>query len=327
MDNSPKVSESAALSVTTLTLSLLVPLHNEADSLVPLVERIDSVLGTLPGIRLEAIFINDGSTDATLEKLLLLRRDYPFIRIVDLSRNFGKEAALTAGLKVATGDIVVPLDADLQDPPELIPQMIEKWRGGYEVVLAKRIDRSSDGWLKRHTARWFYRVHNLLSDSTLPENVGDFRLMDRAVVEALNGLPESKRFMKGLFAWVGFRTAVVEYVRPSRTAGTSKFNGWRLWNFAIEGITSFSTSPLRIWTYLGSVIALLSFSFGLLIVLRVLAYGIDVPGYASLAVAVTFLGGLQLMGIGVIGEYLGRTYIETKRRPPYIIRQVYGPEP
>lgn len=220
----------------------------------------------------------------------------------------------------------MPIDADLQDPPELIPQMIEKWREGYEVVLAKRIDRSADGWLKRQTAQWFYRIHNLVSDSALPENVGDFRLMDRTVVEALNGLPESKRFMKGLFAWVGFRTAVVDYIRPPRTAGTSKFNGWRLWNFALDGITSFSTSPLRIWTYLGSAIALLSFAFGLLIVLRVLAYGIDVPGYASLAVAVTFLGGLQLMGIGVIGEYLGRTYLETKRRPPYIIRRVYGPE-
>lgn len=327
MDNSPGIERTAGVGASALTLSLLVPLHNEADAVGPLLDRLSKVLGARRDLRLEAIFINDGSTDGTLEKLLLLRREHPFIRIVDLSRNFGKEAALTAGLKIATGDVVVPIDADLQDPPELIPQMIEKWREGYEVVLARRIDRSADGWLKRKTAQWFYRIHNLLSDSALPENVGDFRLMDRAVVEALNELPESKRFMKGLFAWVGFRTAVIDYVRAARTAGTSKFNGWRLWNFALEGITSFSTSPLRIWTYLGSAIALLSFAFGLLIVLRVLAYGIDVPGYASLAVAVTFLGGLQLMGIGVIGEYLGRTYLETKRRPPYIIRQVYGPEP
>lgn len=202
--------------------------------------------------------------------------------------------------------------------------MIEKWRGGYDVVVGKRINRDSDSWVKRKSATWFYRIHNKISDPKIPENVGDFRLMDRSVVDTLNELPESRRFMKGLFAWVGFRTSTVEYARPERIAGTTKFNGWRLWNFALEGITSFSTDPLRIWTYLGGVVALFSFLFAIFMVLKVFIYGVDVPGYASVVVAVTFLGGLQLMGIGIIGEYLGRTYIESKRRPIYLVRRIYG---
>ena len=245
------------------------------------------------------------------------------IRIVDLSRNFGKEAALTAGLNTASGDVVVPIDVDLQDPPELILQMIEKWREGYDVVVGKRINRDSDTWAKRKSAAWFYRLHNKISEPKIPENVGDFRLMDRSVVEALNTLPESRRFMKGLFAWVGFKTAIVEYARPERVAGTTKFNGWRLWNFALEGITSFSTDPLRIWLYLGGMVAFISLLFSIFIVLKVLIYGTDIPGYASVVVFVTFLGGLQLIGIGIIGEYLGRAYIESKRRPIYFVRRVY----
>jgi hypothetical protein len=201
--------------------------------------------------------------------------------------------------------------------------MLSRWREGYDVVLGRRIDRVSDTWAKRASAKWFYRIHNLISEPVIPENVGDFRLMDRAVVEALNELPESRRFMKGLFAWVGFRTAYVDYARPERAAGSSKFNGWRLWNFALEGLTSFSTDPLRIWTYVGAAVALASFLYGFTIALKVLIYGVDVPGYASVFVAVTFLGGLQLIGIGVMGEYLGRTYLEAKRRPVYLVRRVY----
>lgn len=195
-----------------------------------------------------------------------------------------------------------------------------------EVVLGRRVNRDTDSFLKRLSARWFYRIHNIIADPELPGNVGDFRLMDRTVVEAVKRLPESRRFMKGLFAWAGFRTTHVEYVRPNRTAGMTKFNGWKLWNFALEGITSFSTAPLRIWSYLGLGVSLVSFVFAVFIALKVVIYGVDVPGYASLMVAVTFLGGLQLTGIGVIGEYLGRVYIESKRRPTYLVRRVLAPE-
>jgi glycosyltransferase involved in cell wall biosynthesis len=272
------------------------------------------------------VFVNDGSTDSTLDRLLLRQRADSRVRIVDLSRNFGKEAALTAGLSVATGQVVVPIDADLQDPPELIPAMIARWREGYEVVLGRRLSRASDSWLKRVAARGFYRIHNTIASPRLPANVGDFRLMDRRVVEALKQLPESHRFMKGLFSWIGFRTAFIDYARSERVAGNSKFSGWKLWNFALEGVTSFSTDPLRIWTYLGLLVSFAAFLYGFIIILDVLLHGVDVPGYASLIVTVTFLGGLQLVGIGVIGEYLGRTYIESKRRPVFLVRHIFEGE-
>jgi glycosyltransferase involved in cell wall biosynthesis len=306
-------------------VSLVVPVYNEAETVGIFLDRVSQEFGCEPSLSLEIAFVNDGSTDGTLERLLDYQQGDRRIRIVDLSRNFGKEAALTAGLQVATGHVVVPIDVDLQDPPELIQAMVAKWRDGYDVVLGRRINRDSDSWAKRVSATWFYRIHNRISDPAIPENVGDFRLMDRAVVDALNNLPESRRFMKGLFAWVGFRTAFVDYARPERTAGSTKFNGWRLWNLALEGLTSFSTDPLRIWTYLGGTVALASFIYGLIIAMRVLVFGVDTPGYASLFVAVTFLGGLQLIGIGVIGEYLGRTYLETKRRPVFLVRHIYEP--
>ena len=204
--------------------------------------------------------------------------------------------------------------------------MIARWRQGYDVVLGRRIDRSTDSRAKRVSATWFYRLHNWIADPAIPENVGDFRLMDRSVVDALKALPESRRFMKGLFAWMGFRTTFVDYTRPQRIAGASKFNAWRLWNFALEGLTSFSTAPLRIWSYIGGAVALLSFLYGLFIVSRVLIHGVDAPGFASIFVAVTFLGGLQLLGIGVLGEYLGRTYLESKRRPVFLVRRIYEPK-
>lgn len=307
-----------------IVLTLVVPVFNESETVSPFVDRVKKVFDAFDWISLDIVFVNDGSTDDTLERLLELKNKHRNIRVIDLSRNFGKEAALTAGLKMASGHVVVPIDVDLQDPPELIIEMIKRWREGYDVVVGKRINRDSDSWAKRKSATWFYRIHNKISDIKIPESVGDFRLMDRSVVEALNELPESRRFMKGLFAWVGFRTAVVEYARPERIAGTTKFNGWRLWNFALEGITSFSTYPLRIWSYIGGVVASISFLFAISIVLKVLLYGVDVPGYASVIVAVTFLGGLQLVGIGIIGEYLGRVYIESKRRPVYLVRRIYG---
>ena len=307
------------------SLSLVVPVFNESETLDLFIDRVAEVFARQPSITIELIFINDGSTDATLEILLARQVADARIKIVDLSRNFGKEAALTAGLQVAIGGVVIPIDADLQDPPEIIPALIAKWREGYEVVLARRTNRQSDSLAKRASAGWFYKVHNRIATPKLPENVGDFRLMDRLVVEALKELPESRRFMKGLFAWVGFRTTSVDYERPGRIAGRSKFTGWKLWNFAIEGITSFSTDPLRVWTYLGFTVSFASLAFAAFIAIRVLIYGVDVPGYASIMVAVTFLGGLQLIGIGVIGEYLGRTYIESKRRPTYLIRRIYQP--
>jgi polyisoprenyl-phosphate glycosyltransferase len=218
---------------------------------------------------------------------------------------------------------VIPIDADLQDPPELIREMVKMWRQGFEVVLAQRTDRSSDGFFKRKTAEWFYRLHNIISDPVIMPNVGDFRLMDRKVVDALKKLPERRRFMKGLFAWVGFRQAVIPYTREVRKSGKSKFSKWRLWNFALDGITSFSTVPLRIWTYLGLAIAAFSFSYGAFIIGRTLLFGRDMPGYPSLITVILFLGGVQLIGLGVLGEYLGRIHNETKGRPIYIVRDKY----
>lgn len=310
----------------SLRLSLVIPIFNEAETVQLFLEKVNQVFDNQRSVSIEFLFVNDGSTDGTLEVLLARQLQDSRIKILDLSRNFGKEAALTAGLYAAIGDVIVPIDVDLQDPPELILEMIVKWREGYEVVLGRRINRESDTWAKRAAANWFYKIHNKIANPKLPENVGDFRLIDRSVVEALKELPESRRFMKGLFAWVGFRTTYVDYVRPERIAGTTKFNGWKLWNFALEGVTSFSTDPLRIWTYLGFIVSLISFIFAIFIVIRVMVSGADVPGYASLMVAITFLGGLQLIGIGVIGEYLGRTYVESKRRPIFLIRQIFQSE-
>jgi len=308
-----------------ITVTLVVPIFNEATTIVLFLQRIQAVFESTPRLKGEVLFVNDGSTDDTLDVILGQRSNFAPLAIhaLDLSRNFGKEAALAAGLAEATGEVVIPIDVDLQDPPELIPVMIEQWEKGYDVVLARRVDRSRDPLMKRLTADWFYRLHNAISDPPLPANVGDFRAMDRTVVDVLKSLPETQRFMKGLFAWVGFRSCLVDYSRPKRSAGQSKFNSWKLWNFALEGITSFSAAPLRMWTYLGGLISLASFIFAATIVVRVWVYGVDVPGYASLMVAVTFFGGIQLIGIGALGEYLARTYMESKRRPLYVIRRRY----
>ena len=297
-------------------------MFDEAEALAPFVARLlPALLATQESF--EIVCVNDGSTDGTLAALLAWRQREPRVRVIDLSRNFGKEAALTCGIDHAQGAAVIPIDADLQDPPELIGEMVRLWRAGFEVVLPQRADRSSDGALKRRTAAWFYRLHNSISDSPIPENVGDFRLLDRKVVEALKSLPERRRFMKGLFAWVGFRQALIPYSRAARQGGSSKFSGWRLWNLALEGITSFSTAPLRVWTYLGLVVALLSFGYGLFIISLVLLTGRDMPGYASLITVVLFLGGVQLIGLGVLGEYVGRLHTEVKQRPIYIVREQY----
>lgn len=302
-------------------VSIIIPFYNEEDNVAATLEEI----GRCVNHELydwEVIAVNDGSSDATLDVLEASRPYNVSLVIVDLSRNFGKEAALSAGLERARGAAVIPLDADLQDPPELLAEMLVLWESGFDVVLAKRIDRSSDGALKRMTARAFYKVINRLSDVEIPNDVGDFRLMDRRVVDVLCSLPETRRFMKGLFAWAGFRTTTVNYTRPERALGTTKFSGWKLWNLALEGITSFSIAPLKIWTYIGFGVALLSFMYGGFIVITTLMFGADVPGYASLASMMLFMSGLQMMGLGVLGEYVGRTYLESKNRPPYVIRSV-----
>jgi glycosyltransferase involved in cell wall biosynthesis len=305
------------------SLSLVVPVFNESESIQYFVNHVVNLFDKSEVVLHEIIFINDGSNDDTLLILKNLKLVFPKIKIIDLSRNFGKEAAISAGLSIASGSLVVPIDVDLQDPPEVIFEMIEKWSHGYDVVIGRRVNRDSDTWIKRLSAEYFYAIHNAISDIQIPRNVGDFRLIDQKVVLILNELPESRRFMKGLFAWVGFKTACVDYVRLKRVAGSSKFNGWNLWNFALEGVTSFSTSMLRIWSYLGIVVAFTAFIFGAWIIGRIFIYGIDVPGYASIIVAVTFLGGLQLVGIGILGEYLGRNYIESKRRPVFIIQNIF----
>ncbi len=303
-----------------VTLSLVVPFFNEQEMVPLFFDRVLPVLDSLQET-FEIVCVNDGSADATLERLLAAKQRCPRIQVLDLSRNFGKEAALTAGLDFCTGQAVIPIDSDLQDPPELIREMLACWREGNEVVLACRSDRASDTPIKRTTAEWFYHLHNLLCDLKIPRNVGDYRLMDRLVVDALKTLPERQRFMKGMFAWVGFKTATVYYTREPRAEGQSKFNGWRLWNFALEGLTSFSTLPLRVWTYLGLVISLLSFVYGSILIAKTILLGRDAPGYTSTIVSVLFLGGVILIGIGVLGEYIGRIYTEVKQRPVYIVRK------
>jgi glycosyltransferase involved in cell wall biosynthesis len=246
------------------------------------------------------------------------------VRAVSFSRNFGKEAALSAGLDHARGEAVIPMDVDLQDPPEVIGQMLAKWREGFDIVNGIRTDRESDSLAKRLTADLFYRTHNRLSVDKIPEHAGDFRLLDRKVVDIIRSMPERTRFMKGLFAWAGFRQASVPYVRQQRQLGATKFNYWKLWSFALDGITSASTVPLRVWSYLGVLVALLALVYAILLIVRTLIWGVDVPGYASLMVAVLFIGGLQLLSLGVLGEYVGRILIEAKQRPLYVIREKLG---
>ncbi|MEP9318843.1 glycosyltransferase family 2 protein [Pseudomonas sp. LABIM340] len=315
------IESKAVFSSEKRKISLVIPFYNEEEGIRNTFHEIEKHIGD-SRYEWEIIAINDGSSDKTLEVLGDIAPSGYTISVVDLSRNFGKEAALSAGLCQATGDAIIPLDADLQDPPSLISDMIQKWEEGYDVVLAKRLDRTSDSVLKRYTAAAFYSVINKMSEVAIPENVGDFRLMDRRVVNVITSLPETRRFMKGLFAWAGFRTTTVEYVRPARAAGDTKFSGWKLWNLALEGVTSFSTIPLKIWSYIGFLVAIGAFGYGALIVIRTLIFGIDIPGYASLISILLFVSGLQMVGLGILGEYVGRIYMESKNRPPFIVRSV-----
>lgn len=300
-----------------MKISLVVPVYNEEAAIPVFYQQVKQVLSDY---ELEVIFIDDGSRDNTELVALGLASQNTDIRVLSFTRNFGKEAALMAGLEHASGDAIVPLDVDLQDPIEVIPLLIEKWQAGADVVLAKRSDRTSDSFLKRATASWFYRLHNRISQPKIEENVGDFRLMSRKTVDDVKRLSENNLFMKGLLSWVGGKTEIVEYARPERAVGDTKFNGWKLWNLALEGVTSFSTFPLRVWTYIGFMIALCAFVYGSWMVVDKLFWGNDVPGYPSILVSILFLGGIQLIGIGVLGEYIGRVYMEAKGRPRYLLK-------
>ncbi|HET7403390.1 MAG TPA: glycosyltransferase family 2 protein [Usitatibacter sp.] len=307
------------------TISIVVPCRNEEHGIAALMSRLEALQRGIAHVRFEVVLVNDGSTDGTLDRMLEAKAGFAGgeVVVVDLSRNFGKEAALSAGLAVCAGEAAIPLDADLQDPPELIAGMVGRWEAGAEVVLARRTDRSSDTWFKRASARAFYAVQNATSDVAIPAHVGDFRLMDRAVVDVINALPENRRYMKGLFAWAGFRTECMDYVRPARASGSTQFNALRLARLALEGLTSFSLAPLRLATVVGAAVALVALVKSAQIAIRTLIYGVDVPGYASIFTAVAFLGGFQLFCLGIIGEYVGRTYLEAKRRPAFVVRRVF----
>jgi len=307
----------------TPLVSLIIPVYNEENSIIPFLTEIRAILENQEE-QFELLFIDDGSTDDTVARLEKAAKEDSSIRILEFSRNFGKEAALTAGLREARGDAVIPIDVDLQDPPSLINDFIRYWKQGYDVVYGERRCRRSDGFVKRKSAEVFYRSFNILSHVKMPANAGDYRLMDRRVVDVVNLLPERNRFMKGIFAWAGFRSIGVPYDRPKRKYGHSKWDYWKLLNFAVGGLMSFTTLPLRVWSYLGAFIALSSIAYGSFIVFWTLLNGRDVPGYASLITVMLFLGGIQLISLGIIGEYIGRIFVEIKQRPVYVIKRKSG---
>lgn len=309
-------------------ISLIIPFYNEGPAVDLFFATMDEVLGKLRQYEFELVCVDDGSRDDTLHRLMAHTRLDPRISVVELTRNFGKEAAMTAGIHHARGSAAIVMDADLQDPPQLIEEMLAAWKNeNADMVLARRADRACDGALKRLTAKWFYRLHNRVANVQIPENVGDFRLLSRPVIDALKALPERQRFMKGLFAWVGFKTTTIDYTRQARTAGKTKFSGWKLWNFALDGVSAFSTMPLRVWTYLGGGVTLVAAAYGVYYLARVLIQGVDVPGYASLLLVILFFGGVQLVSIGILGEYMGRIHEEVKQRPIYLVRAIHQQRP
>lgn len=306
-----------------IDLSIVVPMWNEEESVDIFLERVEPIVESISH-KYEIICIDDGSTDSTYCRLVKHHIRNPCIKVLSLSRNFGKDVALSAGLNYARGAAVVPIDVDLQDPPELIPEMYARKQEGFDVVIATRTSRDDDDWLKRKTAGMFYRVHNSVADISIPNDTGDFRMLDQKVVEVLRSLPERTRFMKGLFAWVGFTTSTIEYERQPRAAGTSKWKYWKLWNFALDAITTSSTLPLRIWTYFGLAISGSAFLFAFYLVVDTMLHGNEQPGYASTMVVVLFLGGINIMATGILGEYLGRVFVEVRNRPLYVVRETHG---
>lgn len=307
----------------TPDISLVAPMYNESEGIDAFFETVIPILDRLTQ-HWEIICVNDGSRDTTLQQLQDHHAREPRIKVINFSRNFGKEAGTTAGIDFSRGKAVIPIDADLQDPPELIAEMVEKWKEGYQVVLATRKARQEDTWFKRSSALMFYRLISAMSEIDIPKNTGDFRLMDRQVVDAIKLLPEKTRFMKGIFAWLGFRTTTIYFDRPQRFAGETSWNYWKLWRFALDGIFAFTTLPLQVWTYLGAFISFLSFIYAFVLILQTLIQGVDVPGYASTMVSILFLGGIQLISLGIIGEYIGRIYKEVKGRPIYIVQDTHG---
>ena len=310
------------------TLSVIVPAYNEEEVLPIFHARLVAALANVKELegRWEVIYVNDGSKDGTLRILKELQLTDPAIGVAALSRNFGKEAAMSAGLKLARGDAVILIDADLQDPPELIGDMVRVWQQGADVVNMKRSSRQGETWFKKASAAWFYKVINWVSEVHIPENVGDFRLLSRRAVDALNQLPERNRFMKGLFAWIGYKQVVVEYDRHPRAAGETKWPYLKLLNFAIEGITGFSVVPLRLASYAGFLTALSAFIYALFLLVKTLMIGDSVRGFPTLILTILILGGLQLMAMGIIGEYLGRLFMESKRRPLFLIDEYAAPQ-
>jgi polyisoprenyl-phosphate glycosyltransferase len=302
-------------------ISIVAPAYNEEDGLDPFTNRVDAIMRG-SGFAYEIVFVNDGSSDRTLSVMQALRGTNPNITIVNLSRNFGKETAMTAGIAHAIGEAIVIIDTDLQDPPELIPEMIDGWRAGYDVVYAQRTDRAGETWLKTTTARWFYWTVKRMGPVPIPEDTGDFRLISRRAAQALLQIPERHRFMKGLYAWIGFRQKAIPYSRHARLAGRSKWSYWQLWNLALEGITSFTIIPLKLATYLGFVIAMFAFAYGLVMIFKVIFFGEAVRGFPTLLSVMLLLGGVQLIVLGFIGEYLGRIFDETKQRPLYLLESV-----
>lgn len=320
-------NDQSVLPVADITLSVIVPVKNEADAIQPFLIRTVPVLKSLRGIdSWEILFVDDGSTDATLPIIVSASHLDCRVKAISLSRNFGKEAALSAGLDYARGRAVIPIDVDMQDPPEAIAALVSRWQDGFEVVYGVRKDRRSDSMAKRWTSSLYYRLHNSISEDRIPANAGDFRLLDRRVVDVIRMLPERNRFMKGIFAWSGFEQSSIEYARDSRSIGKTKYNYWKLITLAIDGITASSTAPLRIWSYIGGLIAVLAFAYAAFIVVETIIYGPAVNGYPSIITAVMFLGGIQLVSLGVLGEYVGRILIETKQRPLYVLRSSVGME-
>jgi len=303
-----------------LLLSVVVPAYNE-DAVLPEFHRRLSLVLTQIGCNAQIVYVNDGSTDGTAAVINRFRHSDGRVAMVDLSRNFGKEIAMTAGFDHAEGDAIVVIDADLQDPPELIPELLKHFREGYDVVYAQRVSRAGERAFKKGSAFLFYRLIQATTRVKIPADTGDFRLLSRRALDALNKLREQHRFMKGLYAWIGFPQKAVPYNRDPRKAGKTKWNYWKLWNFALEGFTSFTIGPLKVATYLGITTAFAAFVYALWVIYKTLAHGDPVAGYPSLMVAILFLGGIQLMTIGVLGEYLGRMFDETKQRPLYFVKE------
>lgn len=308
----------------TPTLAVVVPLYNESASVVRLLERLTVVLAPLPLARYEIVFVDDGSRDDTFAHVTALGALDPRVRAIRFARNFGKEAAMAAGLRAARGDLVVLMDGDLQHPPELIPEMIERWRAGAKMVTAVRRSRDTDPWLRRQLSRAFYVFFRKVSEVALAEGGGDFRLFDRAVVDAINSLPERTRFMKGITSWVGFRQEEVEFEPAERAGGASAWSLLRLVRYAVDGLSAFSTLPLRVWSLMGIAMAGISGLYGAWLVVRTIVWGVDLPGYASIMVAVLFMSGIQLISLGVLGEYVGRIFTEVKGRPLYLVAERIG---